>query len=152
VSRGPFLDFAKCRAIGHQCGGGDDAIRVRFYDGSIYARCESEVVRINHEAPHSGSLAGDFVPVAVLSVRRPFLAKPNGSVGINESLSADLTSSAPIRSLSLSTARVGAPTIYKLAVLTHLEALTSGTRVAIPSIDPVFARRRTSINIVLERN
>ena len=60
------------------------------------------------------------------------------------------TSSAHIRSLSLSTARVGAPTIYKLAVLTHLEALTPGTRIAIPSIDPVFARRRTSINIVLE--
>lgn len=38
----------------------------------IYGRCESEVVRINYEAPHSGSLAGDFVPVAVLSVRSPF--------------------------------------------------------------------------------
>jgi hypothetical protein len=65
-------------------------------------------------------------------------------------LSVELTSSAHIRSLSLSTARVGAPTIYTLAVLTHLEALTSGTRIAIPNIDREFARRRTSINILLE--
>jgi len=53
-----FLDLAKCWTIGHQCGGGDDAIRVRLYDGTIYARGESEVVRINHETPHLGSLAG----------------------------------------------------------------------------------------------
>src|SRR5262249_40022441 len=53
-----FLDLAKCRAVGHQCGGGDDAICVRLYDGPIYARCKSEVIRINQETSHSGSLAG----------------------------------------------------------------------------------------------
>ena len=39
---------------------------------------------------------------------------------------------------------------YKLAFFSNLEVVTSGTRIAIPSIDPEFARRRTSINIVLE--
>ena len=38
-------------------GGRDDSIRVRFNDGAIYARPEAKVVRINDEAPHSGSLA-----------------------------------------------------------------------------------------------
>jgi hypothetical protein len=65
-------------------------------------------------------------------------------------LSPELTSSAHIRSLSLSSARVGAPTIYALAVFTHLEGIRCGTRIAIPSIDPEFARGRTSISIVLE--
>jgi hypothetical protein len=32
---------------------------VRLYDGPIYARCESEIVRINQETPHSLSLAGE---------------------------------------------------------------------------------------------
>jgi hypothetical protein len=31
---------------------------VRLCDGPIYTRCESEVVRINHETPHPASLAG----------------------------------------------------------------------------------------------
>jgi len=43
--------------------------------------------------------------------------------------------SAHIRALSLSTARVGAPTIFTVAVFTHLEVLASGTRIAILSID-----------------
>src|SRR5678809_1814622 len=53
-----FLDLAKGRAVGHQCGGGHDAVRVCLNDGPIYAGCESEIVRINHETPHPGSLAG----------------------------------------------------------------------------------------------
>jgi hypothetical protein len=63
---------------------------------------------------------------------------------------ADLTSSAHIRSVSSASARVGAPKIYTLAIFIHLEVLTFGIRIAIPSIDPEFARRRTSMNIVLE--
>ncbi len=40
----------------------------------------------------------------------------------------------------------------KLAIYNNLGVFRSGTRIAIPSVDPVFARRRTSINIVLEGN
>lgn len=53
-----FLDLAKCRTVGHQCARRYNSVRMRFNDAAIYARCESEVVRINNEAPHSASLAG----------------------------------------------------------------------------------------------
>jgi len=49
-------------------------------------------------------------------------------------LSEEVTSSAHIRSQVLSTALVGAPMLRISAILTDLEALTSGTRIAIPSI------------------
>ena len=39
--------------------------------------------------------------------------------------------------------------IYILAIFSTLEVVASGTRIAIPSIDP-DARRRTSINILRE--
>ena len=39
---------------------------------------------------------------------------------------------------------------YKLAIFSNLEVVTSGTRIAIPSIDPELARLRTSINILRE--
>ena len=41
--------------------------------------------------------------------------------------------------------------IYILAIFSTLEVVTSGTRIAIPSIDP-DARRRTSINILREKD
>jgi len=40
---------------------------------------------------------------------------------------------------------------YKLAIFSTLEVVTSGTRIAIPSIDP-DARRRTSVNILREKD
>jgi hypothetical protein len=44
--------FAKGCAVGHQRGRGYDPVCVSFDDGPVYAGGESEIVRIDDQAPH----------------------------------------------------------------------------------------------------
>ena len=38
---------------------------MRFNDGPVYPRRESEIIRINNETPHAVSLAGEFYLLAI---------------------------------------------------------------------------------------
>lgn len=78
-----FLGLAKCQAAGHQCGGSYDAVLMRLNDGPIYARCESEIVRINDEAPHSASLA-EGITWFVAAVFRTYLQPIHSPLGASE--------------------------------------------------------------------
>lgn len=96
------------------------------------------------------------------SVRGPLFSRPgriDRSRGQFESITGrshevaypqELTSSAHIRSPSFIECPRWGSGAYTLAIFTDLEALISGTQIAIPNIDPEFARENTSINIVLE--
>ena len=53
--------FGEGCSVGHQRGRGHNATRVRLDDGTVHARSESEVIRIDDEAAQGESLAGEFV-------------------------------------------------------------------------------------------
>jgi len=166
-----FLDLAKCQAIGHQCGGGDDAIRVRLYDGPIYARRESKVVRINHEASHSGSLAGGTSYLLRCGRLQALPVRPEGTGHGDKytlrSLDASLSRCpADVMRSSIRRADLICPhtvTLFIVCPSWGTDDLQSGDFHPLRSahvrhsncdsnIDPEFARRHTCMNIVLGRD
>ena len=78
---------------------------MRLNDAPIYARCKSEIVRINNEAPHPASLAGGLD--GVVGDRRSAVYRHSPSVALYEPLS-------------------GCRGKSHIAILKHLQAPPSG--------------------------